>query len=60
MARVLFCDKCQKPTGAIVVEGKPKCATCLDAVAWREMDEQPLTLTFNDRRFLKMIRISPE
>jgi hypothetical protein len=60
MARILFCEACDAPTGVLVKETVMSCATCFGPIVWREMAEQPFTLTHQDRAWLKQLRISPK
>lgn len=56
MARMLWCGVCEAL--AAVTEDKPKlCATCGNAVEWRETDGG-FTLTHMDRKLLKSFKIA--
>lgn len=58
MSKVLYCPTCRAATTALVSESKPYCRECNGLMEPREMNPGPVKFDYNDRRFLRSIRIA--
>jgi len=62
MDRVLYCPTCARPT-AVAIGSPDRCLSCNTLVEWRETSpapQIPYTLSTNDRRFLRSLKIAVE
>ena len=61
MAVTLYCQQCGRGETITVIGELPDCRICGPTV-WRSASDpkQPYELTFNDKRFLRSIRVEAE